>query len=92
LLGRGVCDRVTQCAQVGDPSPWPREGSDPPLQQALADLVAGDANEADTRLLVTGIRTLSVIDRIGSVDNPMPVRRTSGTLAEDGGARADGHQ
>jgi hypothetical protein len=27
----------------------------------------------------------SVIDRIGSVDNPMSVRRASGTLAEDGG-------
>jgi hypothetical protein len=30
----------------------------------------------------------SVIDRIGSVDNPMSVRRTSGTLAkQNGGAR-----
>ena len=32
--GRGVCDHFTQCARVGDRSPWPLEGSHPPLQQA----------------------------------------------------------
>jgi hypothetical protein len=88
---------------VGDQSPWPREAAIRRYSKPLADLVACDANEGDTRLLVSDIPTLaasqhgwqqgrtrpldrstvpeSVIDRIGSVDNPMSVRRTSGTLA-----------
>ena len=44
-------------AQVGDRSPWPLEAAIRRYSKPLADLVARDANEGDTRLLITSIRT-----------------------------------
>jgi hypothetical protein len=42
---------------VGDRSPWPLEAAIRRYSKPLADLVARDANEGDTRLLVTSIQT-----------------------------------
>ena len=66
-------------AQVGDRSPWPLEAAIRRYSKPLADLVARDANEGDTRLLVTSIRSFHYwlrAQRLSWASRHAKVRRT----------------
>jgi hypothetical protein len=80
--GRGVCDHFTQCAQVGDRSPWPLEAAIRRYSKPLADLVARDANEGNTRLLVTSIRTFHHWLRAQRVELAVVMPRSGARVSE----------
>jgi hypothetical protein len=78
--GRGVCDHFTPCAQVGDRSPCRLRAAIHRYSKPLADLVARDANEGDTRLLVTSIRIFHHWLRAQRLSWPVVMRTPMGDV------------